>query len=135
MTMICAVGHWSSSTATNLTVGRLNTIRSFNRIYFKGQPSQISKEVCLALQLQVRYLLRAWRLWLCCCRWQGQACSLTVLEPLKYRTLIAPTSVDFLLKCMSTVSRPTSTRLNTIRSSDPEANSSSARIRTIGIGQ
>ncbi|KAF8337997.1 uncharacterized protein EI90DRAFT_3041264, partial [Cantharellus anzutake] len=32
---------------SGLTVGRLNTIRSFTRVYFKGQPSQMSKEVAV----------------------------------------------------------------------------------------
>ncbi|KAG8806641.1 hypothetical protein FRC17_004889, partial [Serendipita sp. 399] len=31
--------------ASGLTVGRLNTIRSFTRYYFKGKPSQMSKEI------------------------------------------------------------------------------------------
>jgi hypothetical protein len=33
--------------ASDLTVGRLNTIRSFTRVYFKGQPGQMSKEVAV----------------------------------------------------------------------------------------
>lgn len=33
--------------APDLTVGRLNTIRSFTRVYFKGQPGQMSKEVAV----------------------------------------------------------------------------------------
>jgi hypothetical protein len=33
--------------ASDLTIGRLNTIRSFTRVYFKGQPSQMSKEVAV----------------------------------------------------------------------------------------
>lgn len=30
---------------SDLTIGRLNTIRSFCRVYFEGQPGQVSKEV------------------------------------------------------------------------------------------
>jgi hypothetical protein len=33
--------------ASDLTVGRLNNIRSFIRIYFKDQPGQVSKEVAI----------------------------------------------------------------------------------------
>ncbi|KAL6303949.1 hypothetical protein BKA93DRAFT_785418 [Sparassis latifolia] len=33
--------------ASDLTVGRLNAIRSFTRVYFKGQPGQMSKEVAV----------------------------------------------------------------------------------------
>ena len=40
--MVIKRGH-----ASDLTVGRLNTIRSFTRVYFKGQPGQISKEVAV----------------------------------------------------------------------------------------
>ncbi|KIM24675.1 hypothetical protein M408DRAFT_26796 [Serendipita vermifera MAFF 305830] len=31
--------------ASGLTVGRLNTIRSFTRLYFKGKPGEMSKEI------------------------------------------------------------------------------------------
>jgi hypothetical protein len=33
--------------ASDLTVGRLDTIRSFTRVYFKGRPRQMSKEVAV----------------------------------------------------------------------------------------
>ena len=33
--------------ASDLTVGRLNGIRSFTRVYFKNQPGQVSKEVAI----------------------------------------------------------------------------------------
>lgn len=33
--------------ASDITIGRLNTIRSFVRYYFKGQPGQMSKEVAV----------------------------------------------------------------------------------------
>ena len=33
--------------ATGLTVGRLNTIRSFTRVYVKDQPGQVSKEIAV----------------------------------------------------------------------------------------
>jgi hypothetical protein len=33
--------------ASDLTVGRLNNIRSFTRVYFKGLPGQMSKEVAV----------------------------------------------------------------------------------------
>jgi hypothetical protein len=33
--------------ASDLTVGRLNTIRSFTRVYFKGQPGRMSREVAV----------------------------------------------------------------------------------------
>jgi hypothetical protein len=33
--------------ASDLTVGRLNTIRSFTKVYCKGQPGQMSKEVAV----------------------------------------------------------------------------------------
>jgi hypothetical protein len=33
--------------ASDLTVGRLNTIRSFTRVYFEGQPSQMSMEIAV----------------------------------------------------------------------------------------
>ncbi|KAI1793435.1 hypothetical protein LXA43DRAFT_917078 [Ganoderma leucocontextum] len=32
---------------TNLTVGRLNTIRAFTRTYFKGEPGEMSKEIAV----------------------------------------------------------------------------------------
>ena len=32
---------------SNLTVGRLNTIRTFTRVYFRGQPGEMSKEVAV----------------------------------------------------------------------------------------
>lgn len=32
---------------SDLTVGCLNTVRSFTKVYFKGQPSQVSKEVAV----------------------------------------------------------------------------------------
>ncbi|KIP08977.1 hypothetical protein PHLGIDRAFT_39085, partial [Phlebiopsis gigantea 11061_1 CR5-6] len=36
-----------NGSTTNLTVGRLNTIRAFTRTYFQGEPGKMSKEIAV----------------------------------------------------------------------------------------
>ena len=72
---------------SNLTVRHLNIIHSFTRVYFKGMPGQVSKEVTMLPTNQVcspSLVILAWLLLMS--RAGFQACWQTVLESLKCPT-------------------------------------------------